>query len=559
MSRFGGMVSFRVARRRASTASRCASRTRVFTLGESLGGVESLIEHPGRMTHASVAGTELEVPADLVRLSVGIETAEDLLADLDQALGARAIRRGRDPLVCVDFGSTFTKALLVDLGTRAGARRRRAPDTTGADGGDVLDGYDACLAALARVDPRAADAEVLACSSAGGGLRIAVVGNEELVTAEAGRRVALSSGGKVVAVPRGRPGRRPARRARRAAPDVVLLTGRHRRRQRRGRSSRAAAAPGRRGVARAGGRGRQRRRARGGGRAILARRLPYVLADNVVPAHRGAGPEVGPRRDPRGVPRPRDRRQAAEQACPRANFTAHGARRHPGRGADRGRAAGAGSAATVVVVDVGGATTDVHSVVEVDPEEAGLAREVVAPTPVDPHRRGRPRDALVGGRAPSAEAGLRPTARGRAPATRRTRTPASCRAHRPSSTRTRRSPAPRCRWRCAGTPAASRVVLSPEGRVVERTGDRPARGRARGRLRRRAAARPRRRRRAGAGPSVRPPVAGWGWQLPEHAAGRGRPDYVLAAAGLLAAEHPDAAYRLVTSLLDAVADTIPTP
>ena len=63
-------------------------RTRVFTLAESLGGVESLIEHPGRMTHASVAGSQLEVPADLVRLSVGIETADDLLADLEQALTA---------------------------------------------------------------------------------------------------------------------------------------------------------------------------------------------------------------------------------------------------------------------------------------------------------------------------------------------------------------------------------------------------------------------------------------------------------------------------------------
>ena len=65
-------------------------RARVFTLGESLGGVESLIEHPGRMTHASVAGTALEVPGDLVRLSVGIETGDDLLADLDRALGESA-------------------------------------------------------------------------------------------------------------------------------------------------------------------------------------------------------------------------------------------------------------------------------------------------------------------------------------------------------------------------------------------------------------------------------------------------------------------------------------
>ena len=63
----------------------CA-RAKVFTLAESLGGVESLIEHPGRMTHASVAGTALEVPPDLVRLSVGIETIDDLLADLDRAL-----------------------------------------------------------------------------------------------------------------------------------------------------------------------------------------------------------------------------------------------------------------------------------------------------------------------------------------------------------------------------------------------------------------------------------------------------------------------------------------
>ncbi len=86
MRRFGGMVSFRVAGGERRALSTC-ERTRVFTLGESLGGVESLVEHPGRMTHASVAGTDLEVPADLVRLSVGIESADDLLADLDQALG----------------------------------------------------------------------------------------------------------------------------------------------------------------------------------------------------------------------------------------------------------------------------------------------------------------------------------------------------------------------------------------------------------------------------------------------------------------------------------------
>jgi len=86
MSGFGGMVSFQVRGGEAAAVAVCG-RTRLFTLGESLGGVESLIEHPARMTHASVAGSPLEVPADLIRLSVGIETAEDLLEDLRQALG----------------------------------------------------------------------------------------------------------------------------------------------------------------------------------------------------------------------------------------------------------------------------------------------------------------------------------------------------------------------------------------------------------------------------------------------------------------------------------------
>ncbi len=86
MRRFGGMVSFRVAAGMHAALDVCAA-TEVFTLGESLGGVESLIEHPAKMTHASVSGTALEVPDDLIRLSVGIEDVADLLADLDRALG----------------------------------------------------------------------------------------------------------------------------------------------------------------------------------------------------------------------------------------------------------------------------------------------------------------------------------------------------------------------------------------------------------------------------------------------------------------------------------------
>ncbi|MDL4815720.1 cystathionine gamma-synthase [Actinomadura opuntiae] len=85
MRGFGGMVSFRMESEEA--AVRVCERTKLFTLGESLGGVESLIEHPGRMTHASAAGSPLEVPPDLVRLSVGIEDADDLLRDLELALG----------------------------------------------------------------------------------------------------------------------------------------------------------------------------------------------------------------------------------------------------------------------------------------------------------------------------------------------------------------------------------------------------------------------------------------------------------------------------------------
>jgi cystathionine gamma-synthase len=85
MSAFGGMVSFRLRGGEDAAVAVCG-RTRLFILGESLGGVESLIEHPGRMTHASAAGSALEVPPDLVRLSVGLEDCDDLLDDLRQAL-----------------------------------------------------------------------------------------------------------------------------------------------------------------------------------------------------------------------------------------------------------------------------------------------------------------------------------------------------------------------------------------------------------------------------------------------------------------------------------------
>lgn len=85
MRDFGGMVSFRI-RGGVEAALQVCKRVELFTLAESLGGVESLIEHPGKMTHASVAGSALEVPDDLIRLSVGLEHKDDLIADLSQAL-----------------------------------------------------------------------------------------------------------------------------------------------------------------------------------------------------------------------------------------------------------------------------------------------------------------------------------------------------------------------------------------------------------------------------------------------------------------------------------------
>ncbi len=90
MTRFGGMISVRLKGGKQAALDMCA-RAELFTLAESLGGIESLIEHPGAMTHASTAGSLLEVPDDLVRLSVGIEDIADLIGDLEQALSPKAL------------------------------------------------------------------------------------------------------------------------------------------------------------------------------------------------------------------------------------------------------------------------------------------------------------------------------------------------------------------------------------------------------------------------------------------------------------------------------------
>ena len=289
--------------------------------------------------------------------------------------------RGQRLVACVDFGSTFTKAALVDLDTGelvASANHRTTIDT------DVLDGWDACLQQLSAVEPRATAADVLACSSAGGGLRIAVIGNEELVTAEAGRRVALSSGGRVVHVASGGLTAAALAEVRASEPDVLLLVG----------GTDGGNAEVLLGCARALAEGRWP------GPVVVAGNVeaqdevadllgaagtPYVLADNVVPQIGVLAPDSA-----RAAIREMFLRHVigGKHLSRRADFTAMVRGATPdvvltavellAHGLDAERP-GAGD---VVVVDVGGATTDVHSVVEIDPEDAGLARQVVATVPV---------------------------------------------------------------------------------------------------------------------------------------------------------------------------------
>jgi uncharacterized protein (TIGR01319 family) len=438
--------------------------------------------------------------------------------------------------VCVDFGSTFTKAALVDLSAGRIVASASHPTTIGTD---VLDGYDACLVELVRQDPRAAGADVLACSSAGGGLRIAVVGNEELVTAEAGRRVALSSGGKVVAVVAA--GRPPlageyATLRRTTRPDVVLLTG--------GtdggnsevllQAARDLVAAGWDGpVVVAGNVDAQAEVS-----AILAA-VPHVLADNVVPTIGVLAPD-------------------SARAAIREMFLAHViGGKHLSKRADfttmvRGATPDvvltgvellARAVGDVVVVDVGGATTDVHSVVELDPDSIG--REVVATTPVTRTVEGDlgmrwsavstveaagPPELMAAALARHDDPGFLP----------------GTDAERDADEAIARAAVGLALRRHAGR---SKVVVSPEGRVVERTGKD---------LREVDLL-------VGSGGVLRngrPGVAGrvlagstgadieGGWQLPRRARVVVDTDYVLAAAGLLATEHPEAAYRLVLTLTD---------
>ncbi len=447
-------------------------------------------------------------------------------------------------VVCVDFGSTFTKALLIDLADArisAAAEHRTTIDT------DVLDGYDACLAALVEQDPRAADAPTLACSSAGGGLRIAVVGNEELVTAEAGRRVALSSGGKVVAVFAASRGD-DLREITASEPDVVLLTG--------GTDggnpepilacARELAPVWAGPVVVAGDVDAQAEVAE-----ILAHH-PLVVAPNIVPKI--------------GVLAPEGARTAIREL-----FLSHviGGKHLSSRTDFVAMVQGATPdvvltgvelladvAGDTVVVDVGGATTDVHSVVELDPalrDGSSLAssgtgpaldREVVASSRIT--------------RTVEGDLGMRWSAVTTAEAAGRDDLMAAAVRRRDDvgfvptdgaeqdlDEAIAREAAGLALRRHAGR---SKVVVSPEGRVVERSGKD---------LRAVALL-------VGSGGVLRHGRAGvaervfagsvgdveGGWQLPQRARVTVDQQYVLAAAGLLAHAHPETARRLVRHLAE---------
>jgi uncharacterized protein (TIGR01319 family) len=445
---------------------------------------------------------------------------------------------------CVDFGSTYTKAALVDAVDGTLLATAGHPTTLHTD---VLDGWEACRADLAESHPDAKGAEVLACSSAGGGLRIGVVGNEELVTAEAGRRVALSSGGRVVHIAAGGLDAQALTQLRDTAPDVLLLVG--------GtdggneevllESAGALAGAGWTGPVVVAG----NVLARGHASALLARvGVPHVLADNVMPRIGVLAPD-------------------SARAAIREMFVRHViGGKHLSRSAAFGEMVRgatpdvvltaaqvlAEEAGEVVVVDIGGATTDVHSVVEVDPEDAGLDRQVVATMPLsrtvegDLGVRWSASDTVAAGRdggllTAEEYAALAPAA------DRRRDDPAYLPGDETERAHDHRIAS------VAGTLAVRRhagrqqVRFGPDGRLVERTGkDLREVGLlvgSGGVLRHQ----------PGAGGRVLAACTGeheGGWLVPRAPRLTIDHDYVLAPAGLLAAERPDAARALVRRLVE---------
>lgn len=275
-------------------------------------------------------------------------------------------------LVCIDVGSTWTKGSLVETTEGRLLATASHPTTLGTD---VLDGLDAVLAALG---PAAADAAVLACSSAGGGLRLGVVGYERAVTAEAGMRVGLSAGSRVCHVSAGPLDEAGLQALWAARPDVILLVGgtdggnqevllHNAGRLARSRLRVPVVAAGNAEAAEA-------------VRTLLVRAgKPIVLAPNVLPEIGAIEPHgareairevflshvIGGKRLSRG-PRFAALVRAAtpDAVLAGVELLADGAEGVPGAG-------------DVLVVDVGGATTDVYSVITPEGEDAVIHREVV--------------------------------------------------------------------------------------------------------------------------------------------------------------------------------------
>jgi len=274
-------------------------------------------------------------------------------------------------VLCVDFGSTFTKAVLVDTADGRLLAGSSVPTTVDSD---VLDGYGLIRETLSAEGFPMAD-DVLACSSAGGGLRLAVVGYERSVTAEAGHRVGLSAGAKVVHVAAGRLTTAQMAALRAARPDVILLVG--------GTDG-----------------GNADVLLHNGSRLAKARMgAPVVVAGNI-----GAQPDVA------GALRSSDRRFVlTDNVLPKIGvINPDGARaairqmflRHVigGKGLSKGpefasmvraptpdamlrgvETFAAGAEGDVLVLDIGGATTDVYSVISPQGEDYALRKDVVAP------------------------------------------------------------------------------------------------------------------------------------------------------------------------------------
>jgi uncharacterized protein (TIGR01319 family) len=447
------------------------------------------------------------------------------------------------PVLCVDVGSTFTKAALVDPddGTLLAAAAHPTTLRT-----DVLEGV-AAVRATVEAQAGALAGEVLACSSAGGGLRIAVVGYERVVTAEAGTRVALTAGGRVVHVHAGPLDGAGLAELRAAAPDVVLLVGGtdggnddvvlH-------NARRLAAARSRTPVVYAGNAVAAER----AGELFASRGRQLIVAANVLPRigvleplpARAAIREVflrhviGGKRLSKGPAFARMVRAATpDVVLAGVEVMADGAPGVPGVG-------------DVIVVDVGGATTDVYSVVTPDGEDAALHREVVATL-----WRARTVEGDLGTRwsAPGVVAAARAERLLQPPAADELQAyaeraaadpamlPADVRQQQLDATLTELAVTIAVRRHARpATPGAAARPLRDVGLVVGSGG-----------VLRHSSDSVRRR--------ILGPVIGdhaGGWKVPEHAALAVDERYVLFAAGLLAAHAPAAAARLATAGLASI-------